>query len=106
MQPLTLIIKVQLIGNICVYHKNKGGLGIRNLHLLKKTYLLKNIWRLFSDKNSLWYKVMKGKYFPHTEIYNTPPPKPYHSNTWKKIYTSYLNSFKIPASGYYVMEKQ
>lgn len=48
------------------YHKSRGGLGIRNLITLNKAYIMKNTWRLIHDKNSLWAKVMKGKYFPKT----------------------------------------
>lgn len=68
------------------YPKNKGDLGIKNLKILNKAYLLKNTWRLFTDKNSLWCKVIKGKYFPSTNMLNASPPKPYHSIIWKNLF--------------------
>lgn len=67
-------------------HKNNGGLGIRNLRILNQAYIMKNAWRLVNDKNSLWCKVMKVKYSPNSNLYNIPPPKPYHSTIWKNIY--------------------
>lgn len=73
------------------YHKSRGGLRIRNLIILNKAYIMKNTWRLINDKNSLWAKVMKGKYFPKTDLYNSTQPKPYHSCIWKNIYK--LSSF-------------
>lgn len=44
-------------------------------------------------KDSLWVKVMKGKYFPKTNLHNSPQPKPYHSCIWKNIFkqSKFLN---------------
>lgn len=34
--------------------KNKGGLGIKPLHLWNQAALLKHIWGLVQEKNTLW----------------------------------------------------
>lgn len=40
--------------------KNKGGLGIRYLHSLNVALLVKWLWRLKLEINSLWYKSIKA----------------------------------------------
>lgn len=57
-----------------------------NLHLVNKAFLLKLAWRLVSDKDCLWAKTIKGKYFPNSNIWNLAEPKAYHSSSWKNIY--------------------
>lgn len=37
-------------------------MGIKSLELMNEAFLLKLLWRLFSDPNALWVKVMLGKY--------------------------------------------
>lgn len=83
------------------YHKNKGGLRIRNLIILNKAYIMKNTWRLIHEKDSLWVKVMKGKYFPKTNLHNSPQPKPYHSCI--QIFLNNQNSLMKLPSGHLVM---
>lgn len=68
------------------YHKNYGGLSIRNLYILNKAFILKNAWRLHTEKNSLWSRTIRGKYFPQKNILNAPTPKSYNSRTWKNIF--------------------
>lgn len=36
--------------------KEAGGLGIPNLYLTNKAYLIKQIWFIYEDRESLWAK--------------------------------------------------
>ena len=42
--------------------KEKGGLGLRKIILLKKVLLVKWVWRLAIEKDNLWKKVLLVKY--------------------------------------------
>lgn len=44
----------QKMGN----HKNKGGLGFRDLECFNKTLLAKQLWRILSQPQSLIAKVL------------------------------------------------
>lgn len=66
-------------------------LGIRNLHILNKAYILKLGWRLYAENNSLWSSVIKGQYYANKKFNNAPDPKNHHSSYWKNIHkTSHL----------------
>lgn len=44
--------------------KNLGGNGFKNFSGFNKTLLVKQCWRLISNLDSLWGKVLKALYFP------------------------------------------
>lgn len=66
--------------------KNLGGVGIRNLSILNRAFILKLAWRLLNDDTSLWSRTIRGKYFPKVNFNEIPYPKNYHSRYWKNIY--------------------
>lgn len=41
---------------------DKGGLGIRNSYDFNQALLTKQVWKLYSDPNSLYSRVMIHKY--------------------------------------------
>ena len=55
--------KVHLINwEVACAQKEKGGLGLRKIILLKKVLLGKWVWRLAIEKDNLWKKVLLVKY--------------------------------------------
>ena len=46
-------------------HKLEGGMGFRDLHAMNKACLAKQYWRLITNTDALWARVLKGIYFPH-----------------------------------------
>ena len=47
--------------------KNLGGLGIINTQVMNKCLLIKWWWKIMtSGAGSLWYSILKDKYFPHS----------------------------------------
>ncbi|CAN1250054.1 Uncharacterized mitochondrial protein AtMg00310 [Linum perenne] len=45
-----------------------GGLGFRDFDCFNRVMLAKTTWRALSCQNALWFKILKGRYFPHTDF--------------------------------------
>ena len=43
-------------------------MGFKDLPLYNDTLLAKQAWRLLQNKNSLFYRVFKSKFFPHYSL--------------------------------------
>ena len=48
--------------------KTEGGMGFCDLVLHNDSLLAKQAWRLMEDKNSLFYKFFKPRFFPNCTI--------------------------------------
>ena len=46
-------------------HKDKGGMGFKDLTLFNEAMLAKLSWRLLQDDHSLFFRVFKARFFPN-----------------------------------------
>jgi ribonuclease HI len=64
--------------------KTLGGMGFRDMALFNQAMLGKQGWRLLTEPSSLCARVLKGRYFPHTDFWHAPKPRS-SSYTWRSI---------------------
>jgi len=68
-------------------HKNRGGLGFRNMEAFNLSMLGKQSWKLLTDSNSLLTRVLKAKYFPRRDFLDAPlGHNP--SYTWRSLWST------------------
>lgn len=48
--------------------KDEGGLGFRDLIKFNEAMLGRQVWSLIQNPHSLWSRVSKGLYYPHTNV--------------------------------------
>ena len=73
--------------------KNEGGLGFKELRKFNEAMLAKQVWRLSHDKDSLFYRVFKAKFFPTGDIFSAQVKS--GSYAWRSI----LGARKVIATG-------
>jgi hypothetical protein len=64
--------------------KKNGGLGFRDLHLFNMAMLSRQAWRLLTNTDTLCGRVLKAKYFPHSDILQCTP-RTGISYSWRSI---------------------
>ena len=64
--------------------KSEGGLGIRRNEDVNKATITKLGWRILTDKDSLWARIMRDKYVKVNNFFNIPK-KEGDSVVWKEV---------------------
>jgi hypothetical protein len=65
-------------------HKEKGGLGYRDLHLFNLAMLARQCWMLVQFPNSLCARLLRAKYWPDGNLW-TAKEGPGISYTWRSL---------------------
>lgn len=62
--------------------KSEGGLGLRGIHTLNSSLILKKLWKATSGHSALWVSIISAKYYPASSLWQN---KRNHSCTrfWK-----------------------
>lgn len=55
--------------------KSDRGMDFKDLAKFNKGMLVKQVWRLLTDKTSLFYKVFSTKYFPSGSVFEAKSSK-------------------------------
>uniref|UniRef100_A0A2N9IZ60 Reverse transcriptase domain-containing protein n=1 Tax=Fagus sylvatica TaxID=28930 RepID=A0A2N9IZ60_FAGSY len=74
--------------------KCRGGMGFRELMKFNEALLAKQVWRLLHNKESLFYKVFKAKFFPHGTVMEAR-----HSTCASYPWKSILNARHVITKG-------
>jgi hypothetical protein len=53
--------------------KRAGGMGLQNFEVFNQALLVKQAWRLLTVPNSLCARVLKARYFKHSDILHADP---------------------------------
>jgi len=64
--------------------KEEGGLGIRSIRVSNLAAMIKHLWILFTDKESLWCKWIHSNFLKHKNFWIVPKPTSC-SWAWKKL---------------------
>ena len=64
--------------------KNAGGLGLKIACHMNASLLMNQTWRLQQKSSMLYTQVLKAKYFPHTNLYDSGI-NPRASHIWKAL---------------------
>lgn len=50
------------------YAKHRRGLGFKDIYNFNQALVVKQSWRIIQNPNSLMVKVLKTRYFKHTDF--------------------------------------
>ena len=64
--------------------KSKGGLEIRNNEDVNKTTITKLGWRILTNTNSIWARIMREKYIKNNNFFRIPKKKG-DSIVWREV---------------------
>nr|GEZ68728.1 RNA-directed DNA polymerase, eukaryota, reverse transcriptase zinc-binding domain protein [Tanacetum cinerariifolium] len=84
--------RVELNGKMVLAAKDVGGLGVSSLFALNWALMFKWVWRFFSQKNSLWVRVVKVLHGEDGKI--GKKIQPMYPSTWLNIINE-IESLKL-----------
>jgi len=67
--------------------KVKGGLGLRKAEAINKAFQCKLAWKIFTEEESIWVRIMRAKYLKQNAFLSCLP-KSTDSPVWKSILKS------------------
>ncbi|KAA3471265.1 reverse transcriptase [Gossypium australe] len=79
--------------------KKKGGLGFKNLSMFNTTLLAKQGWKIITQPNCLFARVMKVKYFPKREFLSARIASREPDAYWKRGLAGELGTARMSTSG-------
>lgn len=65
--------------------KKEEGLGIKNIRVRNQSLMMKWLWKLAADEQSLWTKVVTEKYGTEGKWTTKSVRSPYDASLWKSI---------------------
>ncbi|XP_061342522.1 uncharacterized protein LOC133288718 [Gastrolobium bilobum] len=74
--------------------KEMGGLGIIRLRTQNEAYIHKLAWKILTDKEELWVKILRAKYGRGKDLRREISSKPYDSKLWRDL-SKCWNSFLV-----------
>ncbi|XP_056697878.1 uncharacterized protein [Spinacia oleracea] len=75
--------------------KDQGGLGLRRTYPLNRAFIAKLGWKILTEENNLWVKIMRKKYLQNNNSFFTVKKKTRDSVIWNHI----LNQREILRKG-------
>jgi len=64
--------------------KQNGGMGLRKTAAINRAYQRKLAWKIFTNQDSMWVRIMRKKYLRHHEFFSAQI-KQGDSMVWKNI---------------------
>lgn len=65
--------------------KDQGGLGLRRTYPLNRAFIEKLGWKILTDDNNLWAKIMRKKYLQNDNTFFASKRKARDSLVWSQI---------------------
>ena len=74
--------------------KEAGGLGLTSIRHRNQVILMHQAWRLYTNLDTIWARVLKAKYFPHSLMFDDTR-RAHGSHIW----TAFRHGIKLLREG-------